>query len=289
MSIIILQGSNAASCMTISSLIVSSSTIYYTTVLIMIGIDNDECSHWFFGRLRTRLNNIRLPIGEIVTLTFERRVHPNYFLMHNEEGSSVTQQEGKGKNEEINIEISPLPSPVKPSSTILSSGDDISSKFNLRNEIFLVKDDTIDVERDEDKYVSMEARKNNSDPINEASVVKEFIGMDDVDADADIDDNDDDDYDDNNSTEIPPPPPYPYNEDDDLENDDDKHPLISAIMTQVDDALHQTRSKLEQAQHDTIKYAQMCDSLRVENDTLKDTVKSLVNDYYQYHTRIIIA
>jgi len=289
MSIIILQGSNAASCMTISSLIVSSSTIYYTTALIMIGIDNDECSHWFFGRLRTRLNNIRLPIGEIVTLTFERRVHPNYFLMHNEEDSSVTQQEGKVKNEEVNIEISPLPSPVKPSSTILSSGDDISSKFNLRNEIFLVKDDTIDVERDEDKYVSMEARKNNSDPINEASVVKEFIGMDDVDADADIDDNDDDDYDDNNSTEIPPPPPYPYNEDDDEENDDDKHPLISAIMTQVDDALHQNRSKLEQAQHDTIKYAQMCDSLRVENDTLKDTVKSLVNDYYQYHTRIIIA
>ena len=271
-----LQGSNAASCMTISSLIVSSSTIYYTTVLIMTGIDNDECSHWFFGRLRTRLNNIRLPIGEIVTLTFERRVHPNYFLLHNEE-DSVTQHEGKVEDEEVNIEISPLPSPVKPSSTILSSDDDISTKFNLRDEIFEVKDDTFDDERDEDKYATMEARKNNSDPINEASVMKEFIGMDDN--DADIDDNDDD-YDDNNSNEIPPPPPYPYNEDDDEENDDDKHPLISAIMTQVDDALHQTRSKLEQAQHDTIKYAQMCDSLRVENDTLKDTVKSLVNDYY---------
>jgi hypothetical protein len=249
----------------------------------MIGIDNDECCHWFFGRLRTRLNNIRLPIGEIVTLTFERRVHPNYFLIRNED--SVTQQGGQVKDEEVSIAISPLPSPVKPSSTILSSDDDISTKFNLRDEVFEVKDDTIDDERDEDKYVTMEAHKNSLDPIHEAYVVKEFIGMDDADAeivdDDSVDDNDYDDYDDdNNSTEIPPPPPYPYNEDDDEENDGGKHPLISAIMTQVDDALHQTRSKLEQAQHDTIKYAQMCDSLRVENDTLKDTVKSLVSDYY---------
>ena len=251
----------------------------------MIGIDNDECSHWFFGRLRTRLNNIRLPIGETVTLTFERRVHPNYFVMRNKEEDDddiVAQQQVK---EEVNIDISPLPSPVKPSSAILSNSydeeEDMITKFNLDNEVFQTKDGTIDDERDEDNYVTMEAHKNSSDHIPDADAE---IADDDG---GDGDDNDDD-YDDNNSTEIPPPPPYPYDEGDD-EDDGDEHPFIAAIMTQVDNALHQTRSKLDQAQHDAINYAQMCDSLRVENDTLKDTVKSLVSAFYSIHTSIIIG
>ena len=43
----------------------------------LIGIDRDECAHWFFGRIRTRLNNFRIPIGETVIFTFERRIPLN--------------------------------------------------------------------------------------------------------------------------------------------------------------------------------------------------------------------
>jgi hypothetical protein len=41
---------------------------------ILIGIDNDDCSNWLLTRIRSRLDSFRVPLGEKVTFTFERRI-----------------------------------------------------------------------------------------------------------------------------------------------------------------------------------------------------------------------
>jgi hypothetical protein len=41
---------------------------------ILIGIDNDHCSRWILSRIRARLDSFRVPIGQRVTFSFERRV-----------------------------------------------------------------------------------------------------------------------------------------------------------------------------------------------------------------------
>lgn len=41
---------------------------------ILIGIDEDDCSHWFLSRIRARLDNFRCPIGSHITFTLERRI-----------------------------------------------------------------------------------------------------------------------------------------------------------------------------------------------------------------------
>jgi len=40
----------------------------------LVLIDNDDCSCWPLSRIRARLNNFRIPVGNTVRLTFERRV-----------------------------------------------------------------------------------------------------------------------------------------------------------------------------------------------------------------------
>lgn len=41
---------------------------------VLIGIDKDDVSLWWLSRVRARLDNFRIPPGETVLLTFERRV-----------------------------------------------------------------------------------------------------------------------------------------------------------------------------------------------------------------------
>ena len=232
-----------------------------------------------------------------MTLTFERRVLPKHDGVFDDNDGGNYSINGNAHVHRDRVTISPMPSPVRApnnSSTISINDEVISAKEDLNNALVLEKkNDTIeDVdERDEEKYVAMEAQSN----ANRNYVLsKEDIAIDDDIAgggdvydnvDDYVDDGDDDDY--NDVSDLPPPPPYPY--DDEYDGSDtnmynggedrtDDQPFINAIMLRVDETLYQARKELELAQLDAIKYAQLSELLRVENDTLKDTVKSLVSD-----------